>query len=97
MRKDRETARTRPPPDMEKRHVKLSPAEDIVLQTIYEETRRSAIGCVPLRFIEVTTGISAYDLRNIAEDLKNVGLIVEHEEGLRITDLGLFESRARWA
>ena len=97
MRKDRETARTRPPPDMEKTRVKLSPAEDIVLQTIYEETRRSATGCVPLRFIEVTAGISAYELRNIAEDLKNAGLIVEHEEGLRITDFGLFESRARWA
>ena len=77
--------------------MRLSEREDIVLQTIYEETRRSATGCVPLRFIEVTTGISAYDLRNIAEDLKNARLIVEHEEGLRITELGLFESRARWA
>lgn len=76
-------------------NVKLSEREDIVLQTIYEETRRS--GCVPLRFIEVTTGISAYDLRNIAEDLKSARLIVEHEEGLRVTELGLFESRARWA
>lgn len=77
--------------------MKLSEREDIVLQTIYEETRRSATGCVPLRFIEVTTGVSAYELRNIAEDLKNASLIVEHEEGLRITELGLFESRARWA
>lgn len=78
-------------------NVRLSEREDIVLQTIYEETRRSATGCVPLRFIEVMTGISAYELRNIAEDLKNASLIVEHEEGLRITELGLFESRARWA
>ena len=77
--------------------MKLSEREDIVLQTIYEETRRSATGCVPMRFIEVTTGISAYELRNISEDLKNARLIVEHEEGLRITELGLFESKARWA
>ena len=77
--------------------MKLSPAEDIVLQTVYEETRRSTAGCIPLRFIEVTAGISAYELRNIAEDLKNARLVVEHEEVLRITDHGLFESRARWA
>jgi RIO-like serine/threonine protein kinase len=97
VRKDRKTARKKPPPAMEKIRVELSPAEDIVLQTIYEETRRSATGCVPLRFIEVTSGISAYELRNITEDLKNARLIVEHEEGLRVTDLGLFESKARWA
>jgi DNA-binding IscR family transcriptional regulator len=77
--------------------VKLSQTEDIVLQTIYDETKKNSTDCVPLRFIEVSTGISAYTLRNIAEDLKGARLIVEHGEGLRITDLGLFESKARWA
>lgn len=77
--------------------MKLSHTEDIVLQIIYDETKKNSTDCVSLRFIEISTGISAYSLRNVAEDLKSARLIVEHGEGLRITDLGLFESKARWA
>lgn len=65
-----------------------------ILNDIYIRTRNG--GFMTAREIEINTALAGERLRPILEDLKEEGLIVEHEEGLRIAPGGMHFCRSRW-
>ncbi|PKL17097.1 MAG: hypothetical protein CVV49_12855 [Spirochaetae bacterium HGW-Spirochaetae-5] len=47
--------------------------------------------------LETETGLSGSALRPMLEDLKEESLLLEHTEGLQISESGLYYCKSRWA
>jgi hypothetical protein len=67
-----------------------------ILHTLYD-THRAGRRVMRLYDLEVSIGISGWDLRAAIEDLKDRGLLTEHEDGVTISDSGINEAQSRWA
>ncbi len=66
-----------------------------ILHDIYHET--SSGGFITMDSLETLHGRSGSQLRPGLEDLKEAGLIVEHEEGFQVSFQGKAFCRSRWA
>ncbi len=66
-----------------------------VLHAIYDAYNAGSRH-IDLYTLEVTIGISGWDLRALVEDLKNSGYLIEDEDGLMITNAGLSVARSKW-
>ncbi len=69
--------------------------KDDLLSDIYSKTARG--GFVTLDQMETLYGASGSRLRPLLEDLKEEGMIVEHEEGFQVSRPGIDYCRSRWA
>jgi hypothetical protein len=47
--------------------------------------------------LETETGLSGAALRPMLEDLKEESFLLEHPEGLQISESGLYYCKSRWA
>lgn len=65
-----------------------------LLQDIYHKTADGSF--VTLYELETIEGASGSELRPHIEDLKEAGLINEHEEGFRVSRPGVNYCRTRW-
>ena len=66
-----------------------------ILHMLYD-ARRQGHRETPLYDIEVDLGLSGWDLRAAIEDLKDQGLLTEHENGVMISDAGYNVAQRRW-
>ncbi|HOO71454.1 MAG TPA: hypothetical protein PK926_06805 [Spirochaetota bacterium] len=66
-----------------------------LLGDIYNRTRDGSF--MTLDELETDQGKSGSQLRPMLEDLKEEGLIVEHEEGFQVSRPGVDFCRSRWA
>ena len=64
-----------------------------ILQDLFHKT---SVNSVPLGELETEFGLSGSELRPILEDLKDEGLIVEHDEGFQISTHGKNFCCRRW-
>jgi hypothetical protein len=67
-----------------------------ILHALYD-ARQAGRRMIDLYDIEVSLGISGWDLRAAVEDLKTQGLCIENEDGIMISDAGFNEAQSRWA
>jgi hypothetical protein len=67
-----------------------------ILHALFD-ARKAGRRMVDLYDIEVSLGISGWDLRAAVEDLKNSGFCIENEDGIMISDAGFNEAKSRWA
>ena len=65
-----------------------------ILQDLYQRNATSPF--ITMNDFEIELGISGNEIRPLLEDLKEMGLIVEHEEGFQITDNGVNYCQSRW-
>ena len=65
-----------------------------IMQDLYQKDKRRPF--ITMSNFEVELGITGNEIRSILEDLKDSGLVVEHEEGFQITRSGINFSQSRW-
>jgi hypothetical protein len=66
-----------------------------ILHALYD-ARRLGHKESSLYELEVNLGMSGWNLRAAIEDLKDQGLLTEHENGVTISDAGYNVARGRW-
>lgn len=57
-----------------------------ILQNLYHNTYDKTF--ITLEELEVLFGLSGFELRSYLEDLKDIGYVIEAEEGFQISDIG---------
>ncbi len=70
-----------------------SRSERLLLE-LYDMTRDGSFAS--LYELEIKLGIPAWELRSLAEDLKNRILVDEHPEGFQISREGIQHATSRW-
>lgn len=66
-----------------------------ILQDIFHRTANGSF--ITMGELETKEGMPASGLRPLLEDLKELGLVVEHPEGFQLSPPGLRFCRGRWA
>ncbi len=64
-------------------------------EEIYHNTDTQAAYCTYDELVTMT-GIQVHELRGAVEDLKELGYVVENENGIQITGPGIAEAGTRW-
>ncbi len=65
-----------------------------ILEEVYNSAGTESF--VTLYELEIKTGRSGFELRNILEDLKEAQMITEHPEGYQISSSGIHFCRTKW-
>jgi hypothetical protein len=72
----------------------MDPVTVRILQDVYHRTSGGSF--ITMGELETGTGMPASGLRPRLEDLKEMGLMVEHPEGFQLSPPGLRFCRSRW-
>ncbi len=65
-----------------------------ILQDLYQKDQSNPF--ITMSEFEIHHGLTGTEIRSILEDLKDSGLVVEHEEGFQITFTGINYSKTKW-
>lgn len=66
----------------------------LILQDLYQKDSDDPF--ITMTDFEIELGITGNSIRPLLEDLKELGYVVEHEEGFRITPNGINYCQSRW-